>query len=138
VIQGYADVPGIPANLRYYRTDFIGTEKSIDDLRKKFIYRCTDLLQIREGCFKPYAKDRWTDNFQIFESPQKLLAILYNPLEIGHLKSAISREDRPISVYLFSMGVEIFEEELAEYSDRIKFETIPDEILSTYQKIFGF
>ena len=37
VISGYADVAAIPANLRYYLTDFIAVEKSIDDLRGKFM-----------------------------------------------------------------------------------------------------
>lgn len=43
-----------------------------------------------------------------------------------------------IVVYIFSMGGEIFEEELAHLSDLMRIETIPDEILQTYQKIFGF
>ena len=54
VINGYADVEGIPANLRYYRTDFIGVDKSIDDLRGKFMGRCTDILQVRENTFSQF------------------------------------------------------------------------------------
>lgn len=138
VIQGYADVPGIPANLRYYRTDFIGADKSMDDLRKKFIYRCTELLQVRESCFTEYGKESWKQNFLTFENPEKILAVLYSPLEIATLKAFIETENRPTSVYIFSMGSEIFEEELIQYKDKITIETIPDEILSTYQKIFGF
>ena len=45
---------------------------------------------------------------------------------------------KEIIVYIFSMGGEIFEEELAHLSDRIRIETIPDEVLETYKKIFGF
>ena len=54
VINGYADVERIPANLRYYRTDFIGVDRSIDDLRGKFMGRCTEMLQIRENTFLPF------------------------------------------------------------------------------------
>lgn len=110
----------------------------MDDLRKKFIYRCTELLQVRESCFLEYRKDSWRQNFLAFENSEKVLAVLYSPLEIENLKAFIETEDRHISVYIFSMGSEIFEEELAQYRDKISVETIPDEILSTYQKIFGF
>ncbi len=53
VISGYADVVGIPANLRYYTTPFITVDKSIDDLRGKFMGRCTEMLCIRESIFSP-------------------------------------------------------------------------------------
>ncbi len=36
------------------------------------------------------------------------------------------------------MSPEMWEEELAYLGDRIRIETIPDEILETYKKIFGF
>jgi len=34
--------------------------------------------------------------------------------------------------------MEIFQEELSYLSNRLRIETIPDEILETYKKIFGF
>jgi adenine-specific DNA-methyltransferase len=138
VINGYADVEGAPANLRYYRTDFISTDKSIDDLRHRFILRCTKMLQIRENCFevsKIFASDEY---FQVFESTSSVLAVLYHPYEIEKLKKLIEKTDKPVIAYIFSMGTEIFQEELAEYGDRVRIETIPDEILETYKKIFGF
>jgi hypothetical protein len=52
VIEGYADVEGIPANLRYYKTEFIGVEKSLDDLRYKFMGMCDELLCIKENTFE--------------------------------------------------------------------------------------
>lgn len=161
VINGYADVEGIPANLRYYRTDFIWVDKSIDDLRGKFMGRCTDMLQVRENTFPqfPLSKNgsnggwEWeSEYFRVFQNTEKLLVVMYHPYEIESFKkwfeflrekeSIIENSNvevhKEIVVYIFSMGWEIFEEELAHLSDRIRIETIPDEVLETYKKIFGF
>lgn len=138
VIQGYGDVPGIPANLRYYRTDFIGMEKSIDDLRKKFMGRCTEMLQIRESCFTPIQVEDENEYFQVFESKETILAVLYHPYEIAKLQKLADTTAKSIVAYIFSMGMEIFQEELSYLSNRLRIETIPDEILETYKKIFGF
>jgi predicted Zn-dependent peptidase len=54
------------------------------------------------------------------------------------LENSNAEVHKEIIVYIFSMGWEIFEEELAHLSDRIRIETIPDEVLETYKKIFGF
>lgn len=161
VIGGYADVEGIPANLRYYRTDFIGIDKSIDDLRGKFMGRCTDMLQVRENTFSQFplskngSKAGWeweSEYFRVFQNTEKLLVVMYHPYEIESFKkwfeflrekeSIIENSNvevhKEIVAYIFSMGWEIFEEELAHLSDRIRIETIPDEVLETYKKIFGF
>ncbi len=137
VIKWYSDVEGIPANLRYYRTDFISTDKSIDDLRHKFILRCTEMLQVRESCFDVSTLNG-DEYFQVFENRDLMLAILYHPYEIKRLKEIITQTQKPIVAYIFSMGMEIFQEELAEYGEKIRIETVPDEILETYKKIFGF
>lgn len=137
VIEGYSNFDGIPANLRYYKTDFINTEKSIDDLRKKFIHRCTGLLQIREDCFKEYNVSSWSPNYLTFENEGRILAVAYSPMELPRLSMLAEKESRPISAYIFSMGSEIFEEEFSKYKG-VSIETIPDEILLTYRKIFGF
>ncbi len=161
VISGYADVEDIPANVRYYRTDFIGVDKSIDDLRGKFMGRCSEMLQIRENTFlhfplsKNGSKAGWeleSEYFRAFQNTEKLMVVMYHPYEIETFKKWFEflreKEDilqnanvpthKEIVVYIFSMWWEIFEEELAHLSDRIRIETIPDEVLETYKKLFGF
>ena len=76
--------------------------------------------------------------FRVFESREAILTILYHPYEIDRLREMARTVDKPIVAYIFSMGVEIFHEELASLADRIRIETIPDGILETYKKIFGF
>lgn len=138
VINGYSNIEWIPTNLRYYRTDFISLDKSIDDLRGKFMWRCSEMLQIRESCFTQPDVDWLSEYFQVFENKENILAILYHPYEIENLKKLILTTEKSIIIYIFSMWWEIFEEELAHLSDHIRIETIPDEVLETYKKIFGF
>lgn len=139
VISGYADVVGIPANLRYYTTPFITVDKSIDDLRGKFMGRCTEMLCIRESIFSPVDASWSSEYFQVFENMTQTLVIMYDPYEdIERLRSYAEWHDGQIVVYIFSMSPEMWEEELAYLGDRIRIETIPDEILETYKKIFGF
>lgn len=104
------------------------------------------MLCIRESCFSesstPYpsrGESKRSEYFQVFENSDRYLAILYHPYEIERLREFAEKSGtKEIVVYIFSMGVEIFEEELAHLGDRIRIETIPDEILETYKKIFGF
>jgi hypothetical protein len=74
--------------------------------------------------------------FRVFESTTQILAILYHPYEIEQLRGLLEMTHQPIVIYIFSMGSELFQEELARFGDRIRIETIPDEILETYKKIF--
>lgn len=95
------------------------------------------MLQIRESCFDVSVLNG-DEYFQVFENKDLVLAILYHPYEIKRLREIISQTEKPIVAYIFSMGMEIFQEELAEYGDKVRIETVPDEILETYKKIFGF
>lgn len=137
VINGYADVPGIPANLRYYHARFIDNTASLDDVRTKFIHRCNEMLQIRESCFTSVATSNPNPDFQVFENVHTLLAIVYHPYQIASLQSLSQTATKPIVAYIFSVNMSIFQIELNELADTVRVETIPDEILETYKKLFG-
>lgn len=127
VIEGYADVEGIPANLRYYRTDFIAVDRSIDDLRGSFMGRCSEMLQLRENTFLQFPLSKYgsragwdgeSEYFRVFQNPDKILVIMYHPYEIETFKRWMEflREKEEvlqganiaphteIVVYIFSMG----------------------------------
>jgi adenine-specific DNA-methyltransferase len=62
VIEGYGDpatsagkgkwTDGIPANLRYFKTDFVEKEQTDSDTKEKLVLRCAEMLKIREGCYE--------------------------------------------------------------------------------------
>ena len=159
VIEGYADVEGIPANLRYYKTEFIEVEKSLDDLRYKFMWLCDELLCIKENTFEEIklkwsatsflplgenwmreAEENWENwwELKLYKNSQKYMAILY---DIHHFEECIKllrTLEKPVKVYVFSLAREIYEEELSYIWNHIEVANIPDDILETYKKIFQF
>ena len=64
---------------------------------------------------------------------------MYDPYEdFSKLREFFVGTIKPVVVYIFSMSPEMWEEEIVHISTQISVETIPDEILQTYKKIFGF
>lgn len=47
VISGYGDVPGIPANLKYYRTEFV--PKDTDDVSEALLGHVAEMIQLEHG-----------------------------------------------------------------------------------------
>ena len=47
VINGYADVEGIPANLKYFKTDFI--PKDADDVNKELLSHIKEMVELENG-----------------------------------------------------------------------------------------
>ena len=47
VIGGYGDVPGIPANLKYYRTEFV--PKATDDVSEVLLSHVAEMIQLEHG-----------------------------------------------------------------------------------------
>lgn len=47
VIHGYADVEGIPANLKYFKTDFI--TKDVDDVSEKLLNHIKEMVELENG-----------------------------------------------------------------------------------------
>ncbi|MEX1014258.1 MAG: site-specific DNA-methyltransferase, partial [Candidatus Paceibacterota bacterium] len=66
VIEGYADEKGIPANLRYYKTDFVDIESinSIPDEKKiNLTYKAGRMIAVKEDTLDEIDKNDW---WQIF------------------------------------------------------------------------
>ena len=47
VISGYGDTPGIPANLKYYRTEFV--PKNTDDVSTALLSHIAEMIQLEHG-----------------------------------------------------------------------------------------
>lgn len=125
-------------NLRYYTTEFIKADKSIDDLRYSFIDMCDDLLCIKENTFTEVKLKNTVPELRLFKKWNKYTAILYDIHHFKDLVKLLEVLDWKISVYIFSLSKDIFEEELENLNKDITVQNIPDDILQTYNKIFNF
>ena len=129
-------------------------EKSIDDLRYKFIGLCDDLLCIKENTFEKIklktqtliptntinkeVSDRTGDFLKLYKNNSNFTVILYDIHHFNDLLKLLNILEWNIKVYIFSLSKEIYEEELSCLEKNIEIVNIPDDILETYKKIFNF
>ena len=135
VIEGHEDYPeitGIPANLKYFKTDFVDAEPT-DRNKKKLTEQATEMLCIREGTFEPVLDQK---RFKIFKNSNHYTGIIFDQLAIPEFKKAIKDIKGKFSVYVFSLGDDTFDEEFADVKQKVKLSPIPEAILRVYRRIF--
>lgn len=132
VIGGYTDVEGIPANLKYYKTVFVPaglTDKNKVEITKK----ATEMLCIKEATFE---KVEINEKYKIFKNKNKYTGIIFDHQLINDFKKRINKIDKKISVYIFSLGDDTFDQEFADIKEKVTLSPIPEAILRVYRRIF--
>jgi len=133
VIEGYANVPGIPANLRYFRTDFVPKQSVSDDTRYELTRRATDMICVREDTYEPITADL---DYAIFRNAQHTTGILYDIDALARFKQCLAAlADCPASLYIFSLTNDTYEEDFADLPQAHKLCPIPESILEVYRRI---
>jgi adenine-specific DNA-methyltransferase len=136
VIKGHKDYPEITkiaANLKYYRTDFVGAEPT-DRNKKKLVDRSTEMLCLKEECFDAVKKGH---EYRIFKNSQKkYLGIIFDDEGINEFKKKAKKINSKIIVYVFSLDDSAREEEFEDISNLVELKPIPAVILNVYKRIF--
>ena len=134
VIEGYADVEGIPANLRYFKTAFVDKGKTTDQTRVALVERATDMIRIRENTFNTYEAG---DDFSIFTNGKSFTIIILDPLVIDEVKETIKQlpGDHPVNIYIFSLSNDTYQSDFLDLDHEIQICPIPESILEVYQRI---
>ncbi|MCB9811259.1 site-specific DNA-methyltransferase [Candidatus Nomurabacteria bacterium] len=134
VINGYADQTGIPANLRYFKTDFVDKNKVSDDTRRELVERATEMICVKEDTFtKKYDNKK----YKIYENSGYVSAILYDLDSIDDFKEKLEGLGKKASIYVFSLSNETFPSDFNDLSIKYKLTPIPESILEVYRKLFG-
>lgn len=132
----YSD--GIPANLRYFKTDFIEKSEDTDENRISLTKRCYELLQIKESCYESQKSS--IESLKIWRSDNKLLAVIFDRYDKTDNQKYISeitgfaRNSDDVVVYRFSIDGNLDMDISALKNARL--EEIPEEILKTFNQIF--
>jgi len=105
---------GVGGNLKYYKTDFVPAQPT-DRNKEKLTMQSVEMLCLRENTFESVSE---TDIIKIFKNKQ------------------LKNFDKPVSVYIFSLGDDDFAEEFADMRDMVKVCPIPAAILRVYRRIF--
>lgn len=149
VMNWYENLKGekvewLGGNLKYLKTDFIDKHNSNDDLRKRMVDRCSELLCLKENIWDAVTlsptKERAgvRSKIKIFERKDKYLAILYDMFYLSEFIENLNNldENKKVSIYAFS-HYKIDEEDFENLKMNFEIEEIPDPILEVYDTIFG-
>lgn len=134
VIKGYEGSEPIPANLRYFKTDFVDKSKVSDDTRKKLVDEATSMI-----CFKEDTFEKVSDNakFKIYKNEDIATGILYDLDAIDEFKKKLDDTNMKASIYVFSLTNETFSSDFSDLSVKHKLTPVPESILEVYRKLFG-
>lgn len=130
----YSD--GIPANLMYYKTDFINDSRDTDQAKYCLVEKVDELLCIIEETY--VAKER-TDHFSHYESLSGdkhtfIYSEYYNDLQFAEFIDHINAASGDKAVYMFSTDNSV-DAKLFEGLDDVTVKPIPSKIYEIYKEI---
>lgn len=136
VVEGYADVAGIPANVRYFKTDFVDRADTTDQTRVALVARATDMIKVRENTFDTVLEE---DLLKVYASADQYSVIAFDPSVIDNAKAQIAKlpDGKAVRVYVFSLANDTYESDFADLDRQIELRPIPESILEVYKRIFG-
>lgn len=146
VIQGYTNAKGEEAagltknNLRYYRTGFVGRNRSMQNMRK-LVNLATDMLCIKEDLYTEQntfgGQKTYKGIFRYFDDGKKQMLVIYREEAIDELVDIIYDMDipQPIKVYVFSPSEDPWEGSFDDVSDKVELCALPQAIYNTYRRI---
>ena len=147
VIQGYTTPKGQAVqglhdnNLRYYRTDFIGRERTQRNMRA-LVNAATDLLCIKENLYeeKPMlgTLKLKPQLARYFSNGQKHMLVVYREEVVNELVEAIKPLELGTSIlkiYIFSPGRYAFDDNFYEVQDKVQLVALPAAIYDAYQRV---
>ncbi|MBM3281699.1 MAG: site-specific DNA-methyltransferase, partial [Candidatus Harrisonbacteria bacterium] len=139
VIDGYGDNAPIPANLRYFQTDFVEKGKNNDQTRADMVARAVDMINVREAT---YEKVEVKKGYVLSQSATTFTAIIFDSFKLADIWKEIEKKNTsklPVKLYIFS-----FSDDTSAFTDMIPKDTkldwesksIPEGILQVYQRLF--
>lgn len=146
VINGYVkpngeEVDGLTHNtLRYYKTDFVGRERSSQNMRQ-LVYAATDLLCIKEDLYnevKQFGPLKLKSSVaRYFEGKDKRMLVIYNELAVPAIAEEIAKMDfsGKVKIYVFAPGNYAYDDEFYEVQNKVELCALPAAIYNAYQKV---
>lgn len=135
VIQGYGQTPGIPANLRYFKTDFVSKAATDDQTRVKLVERSQQIIAVREATFDVIHQ---AEDLTVLKNASHYSAIVYDQDAIPNLIKYFNETNdlNHVSIYVFSLSNDSYEEDFTSLRRSYELRPIPEGLLSVYRRIF--
>ena len=135
------EMPYFPKNnLRYYRSEYVGREKTHKN-KRELVLAATELLCIKEDIYTELAElngqklDKKT--IRCFSDKGRYLMVIYDEEAIETLLPLISAIDthQKIKIYIFAPGQYPFTEEFEDVLDKVELCALPDAIYKAYSNV---
>ena len=133
----YASITNIPANLKYYKVNFIKKSPNIDQLKKDLTKKCTELLCIKENIFD---KISFNTDFSLFENENSIMGIFYsnNYKKLEEVSNYLKKIDKKSIMYIFTLNnSELGDLDFVDFND-IKIKPIPQKIIDIFESLNEF
>ncbi len=134
-IDGYGSSAPLPANVRYFKTDFIKKESTDDQTRMNLIERIQEIISVREGTFEQVHKGF---NFSVTTGSGKVSVTIYDqdcvPDVIRYLNDL--DYDGTVAIYIFSLSSDSYNSDFKELKKSFSLKAIPEGLLEVYRKSF--
>ena len=146
VIQGYTTPKGEHVagltnnNLRYYRTEFVSRNRSVQNMRQ-LVNLSTDMLCIKEDLYTElptFCGERtYKGIFRYFDDGQKQMLVIYREEVIDRMVELIYGMDvkGKIKIYVFSPSEDPWEDSFEDVSDKVELCALPAAIYNAYRRI---
>lgn len=137
VINGCKDskgkkVNGLGGNLKYYKTNFVGSEPTHRN-KKQLTENSIAMLCVKENTFDEVLIKK---DISIFKNQVKYTGILFDELKMDEFKKELIKLKLPVSVYVFSLEGDDFREDFEDLQNEITLCSIPEAILKVYRRIY--
>lgn len=133
VIKGYADKAGLGGNLKYFKTDFVGSD-STDKNKRDLVNKSAEMICIKEDIFDLVA-DGGLD-YRIYQKGKKFLGVIFELDAIADFKKEAEKHKGNFVVYCFSYTEATPEKEFKGLKNKYVLKPIPAVILRIYLEIF--
>lgn len=147
VIDGYTTPKGEQVeglhqnNLRYYRTDFVGRNRTVKNMRA-LVEAATDMLCIKENLYQEEPKfGPWRrlpkQVARRFTDGNRQMLVIYKEDNIEEIVDAIYDIElkEKIKIYVFSPDRDPYEDEFADVEDKVELCALPAAIYDAYMRV---
>jgi len=140
VIKGhkdYLDITGIPSNLKYFKTAFVKTSISRDELKIRITCECTEMLCLREGIFEEV---KTKADYRIFEQNGRVMAVYFalDRDSLDKLKKELNNMKGEKILYCFTLDPLGLDKKDFDDWQCVSLEPIPQKILDIYEQIYEY
>ena len=135
VIKGYNGNEPIPANLKYFKTDFV-PQIITDNDKRILVSRSTELLCLAENTFELIKQSKRKMEYAIYRNKKQLTAIIYDEDAIEKCKKeleALKPKEKTV-IYVFSYDHEYDVDDFEDLTIRFEVKPIPEAILNVYRR----